>query len=317
MDAIQRNHFKTAASFLNALRVGKAPWRHQRHLWAFRGHATDRWKLIPTALRDNPKPHLGYSNSPKIGVQSAIKDQIQAEFESLHEFMLIADAQGLSVPVTSSFLRTPQAWHAASQKINSSGWPSDDVLALSALAQHYGIPTRLLDWTDNPCIAAYFAAKDAGNEAAKLPHAENNLAVWGIDLDWIMHRAWPGRLAYSMGIPVYIVTAPRSSNPNLHAQSGIFTAHMLGPQKIHLTEDLTVHRVDELVEDAWPKHRRPMSVMCHYTLPSSEAGCLLRLLYQEKINAATVFPGYKGVSDSLKERQLWDRQERSTFWTND
>jgi hypothetical protein len=47
----------------------------------------------------------------------------------------------------------------------------DDIVALMIL-QHYGAPTRLLDWTASPWVATYFAVCD---------HKRKNGEIWGFD----------------------------------------------------------------------------------------------------------------------------------------
>ncbi len=78
------------------------------------------------------------------------------------------------------FQRQPEAFNFNLQENDCLGW-------LAAM-QHYGAPTRLLDWTYSPFIAAYFALDKLLSE---LPNRHScdcigpRAAVWAINTKWL------------------------------------------------------------------------------------------------------------------------------------
>jgi len=189
------------------------------------------------------------------------------------------------------------------------------LLSIVALAQHYRIRTRLLDWTTKPLVAAYFAAKDACLERARNPKIDpstRSLAVYGaivaIHDDWLEVDPTEDQ---KRGL-VQIVRAPHSGNPNLHAQAGIFTFVRTG------------HLLWDTIEEPLAADTADNFQVTALTLSWAHAPDLLYLLSQVGVSAVSVFPGFGGVVESLDEEKFWPKeflyprpQYHSDFWSTE
>ena len=162
--------------------------------------------------------------------------------------------------------------------------------------QHHGAPTRLLDFTWSPYVAAFFALERATGESA----------VWALNpANWARgHPAgrtapaasrcprWipriPGNFEryFLRGDQPFIwVGEPDTMNRRLIAQSGTFA--MPGVLDVPLEEILS-------------RYPAPENMIAKFVLPSD---CVrntgLRELYRMNITYATLFPDLDGLARSL------------------
>ncbi len=307
--AIRTIQCNTAEELLKELAPSNSLWGSGPTFWVFRGHEDDCYQLIPSALRSTAK--LGYVHNELNGPQRTNEEQVHAELKRLEEFFWLVDREGLQIPGDDNIIRDTDFWNSLLCEIRCKGWPRPIIQPLMAIAQHYGVHTRLLDWSGNPMVAAYFAAIGAVKKET------HNLGIWALNLDWVIIEAFnPNDKKPPPKLAVYVVTAPRASNPFLHAQSGVFTTEPVTTHEMSLR--VHVQTVDKIVRSRFKVKPSGQPVMIHFVLPSGQSGKLLRLLYDYGVSAASVFPGYKGVAKAMKEHLYWDdTQKRSSYFLDD
>lgn len=149
-----------------------------------------------------------------------------------------------------------------------------------AAAQHTGLPTRLLDWTHNPLVAAFFSANENLDKAG---------ALWVTRPKTFIAENEDNPFDLKDKIHFY---QPSTASPRVANQYGYFTIH--NEPSLELNED-TCELKTEIEKILIPKEIKQD---------------LIFSLNQYGINYLTIYPDLEGLSKHLswfcKEYEYWD-----------
>lgn len=268
----------------------------ERGLYCYRGQSEKGWGLVPTVFR-----HLAEKYDEALNPEISPDD--------------IATATEIEIRIYEEFRERTRAYKHERVDVKNP-WE------MLCLAQHFGVPTRLLDWTSNPLVAAYFAVEDLDDKrdgviwclnAPKFLGEEQNkhLVMRGHLLDTLPHpgsdeqvhvdihvtflRKWwlehlPIDVPPRKNESIFTLIQPPDIDDRMKIQSGLFTAY-ISVGKTKEADFVWSH-------SQWLEEKNP-NTLRKLTIPGSCKHEFLVQLWRMGISHNALFPGLSGLGQHL------------------
>ncbi len=206
--------------------------------WIYRGVSSNHYKLIPSIGRDKHK---------KKNATLTIDDE-KLIFRHFLQY-------------SKSFIKE-----------------NHDYMNLLAIAQHHGLPTRLLDWTFNPLVAAYFAVEK------DIIQIVNHKKI-KYSLIYVYEKPKEAKIneEYVKFEDIFVdkleFFIPNHNHQRIINQNGLFTIH---PYKDEKWMELSGNEIVAIpIKLSYRRHLR-------------------KLLNRLGVNQSTIYPGLDGVSTHIR-----------------
>lgn len=332
---------------------GRGEYSDLREDYIFRGISKKCYKLIPSSLRENNiinyidseyAPVFKMQKETAIRYGLDIKDKIPnkqgnydfklnkydkfengrkiedepelnrfkliKEMEILFYFCFYSDKYGLKIPMSQNVRK-----QLLSSSIHiPSIWPKEEYFEIISLAQHYGLPTRALDWTYDYKVSLYFAVKNVLSNKFSLEDDNNDGIIWALNYGPFRSNDEADTFKIRFYRPEY------NTNPNLNAQNGLFSIvvdyeHECDERPLNeiiITElennkksvnDKIVYEIKGLdrftIED-------DEKIFYRFIIPKEIKAEILEQLYIDGYSEEYLFPGYGGVAKHIKNKAKLD-----------
>lgn len=297
----------------------RCPYFKWKNAYLYRGESNSEYKLVPSLLRNMSKEIPG---------NTFFKDEI----ETLLQFYRKCKFYGIQISPLKAFEKVTHQRHVTIENFEKQvlhfKWIDEDFNNLICLAQHYGIQTRLLDWTKDLDVALYFACSSVlkGNEWAP----EQRYTIWALDQTAISLNNYMTRMENRLPFdlypiekwPVQFFFPMYYENPNIQAQQGILLSWEIGDgNKINNEKQFSSAIIDDTPFDVKLRQYGQThniskrinqntivpTILYKFTFPYATIDQSLNYLKSRNVLAGKIFPGVNGIAQELQEEKIIEK----------